>query len=668
MIQIQSSFHLKKFNRTSSFFSIFIIFILLFCIFPTDIAIQSYQTTNNDLYISKDDRLLILLKNPSVIDDMIQTSDVNTIGEKPYIKLSDFTNITLLRSIQHRVISLQDEVKQSISQVIDQRDHIIWTNQFSLLSNIIVLTNISDSSLNKIKTLPFVEDIFIDTKISLNSDTINHVSSYTSNYSNQETISNSPTNQSSVRIAFFDTGVDYTHPALSAQYIGGYDFVQNDFNPMDDNGHGTHCAGIALARKNEETRSLIQGVAPFAMYYAYKVLDSQGNGYISWFLDAFEYALDPNQDGNFSDSIDIISISAGDPEGNENDLLSIAAQNAVTAGITVVAAAGNYGPQEDTISSPACAPHVIAVGATDNNSKVASFSSRGSSNLSTIKPNIVAPGVNIQSTWLNHGYKILSGTSMSCPYIAGYCAILLQQNPSLNPYEIEQILKSNAQDIGYNATTQGYGEIKNILPNPDNNVLFANISKIKYLNNSTLRIYGTANGSSFSYYTILYQPETNQNTKSDQWIYLINRSIPVSNDLLYTWNYSLVNSGSYLIKLEAVNLNNKNIAYTYVQLSKDNFIGDIQIIVPSSVIEGETFQSILLSNSNKTERGLFIFLVPLKKPMIRIGTDVFFTAPRILLPSKETLQSKLYIFLFNQKPFQMFSKEIIIQSRPESNV
>jgi subtilisin family serine protease len=142
--------------------------------------------------------------------------------------------------------------------------------------------------------------------------------------------------------------------------IGGYDFANEDPDPKDDHGHGTHCAGIAAGN------GTLKGVAPDAQLYAYKVLDSYGSGWDDDIIAGIEAAMDPNNDSDFSDHVDVISLSLGGT-GEPFDAISTAASNAVMAGVVVVVAAGNSGPDEETVSSPGCSPDVITVGATYKN-------------------------------------------------------------------------------------------------------------------------------------------------------------------------------------------------------------------------------------------------------------------------------------------------------------
>ncbi len=193
-----------------------------------------------------------------------------------------------------------------------------------------------------------------------------------------------------VRVAVVDTGVDYTHPALGGclgpgcKVVGGYDFVHDDGDPLDDHGHGSHVAGIVAAD------GLLRGVAPGAEILAYKVLNDKGEGYASNVIAALEQAV--------ADGADVINLSLGGP-GAPDDPLSLAAQAAVGAGCIVVAAAGNGGPGAGSVEAPAIAPDVIAVAAADKADLLADFSSRGPvPGTLALKPDLTAPGVAIGST------------------------------------------------------------------------------------------------------------------------------------------------------------------------------------------------------------------------------------------------------------------------------
>ena len=270
-------------------------------------------------------------------------------------------------------------------------------------------------------------------------------------------------------IAIVDTGVDYTHPDLggclgaSCKVIGGYDFVNRDRDPVDDNGHGTHVASIAAG-----TGATVPGVAPDASILAYKVLDATGHGSDSRVLAGIERAVDPDHDGNPADHADVINLSLG-RTGDANDVESQAVDNATAAGVLVVASAGNDGRSYFTIGTPGTARTALTVGAADVNDQVADFSSRGpSAGIYGLKPEIVAPGVNIcgaqakglgGQSCVDDSHIQLSGTSMAAPHVAGAAALVRGLFPTLTPAEVKSLLVNNSVDLGYDAFKQGAGRL-----------------------------------------------------------------------------------------------------------------------------------------------------------------------------------------------------------------
>jgi hypothetical protein len=245
-------------------------------------------------------------------------------------------------------------------------------------------------------------------------------------------------------VAVLDTGIDSTHPALAGKVIGGYDFVDDDADPMDDHGHGTHVAGIIAAEGGPMT-----GVAPGVRLLAYKVLNAEGRGTTSGVIMAIERALDPNGDGDFSDRADVANLSLGD-RGRPDSPLSRAVDLAVAEGMVVCVAAGNDG-RFHHIGSPAGAARAITVGASateEGSAVLAYFSSRGpATGNAAIKPDVIAPGQSILSTWLNHGYREASGTSMATPYVAGLAALLLEEHPGWTPDRVKSALATTAHPV-----------------------------------------------------------------------------------------------------------------------------------------------------------------------------------------------------------------------------
>lgn len=283
-------------------------------------------------------------------------------------------------------------------------------------------------------------------------------------------------------IAVLDTGVDYTHPSLggcfgmNCKVYAGNDFINNDSDPMDDHGHGTHVAGTAAGK------GVLRGIAPDAKILAVKVLDAGGSGSFSTILRGIEYAVDPNGDGNTSDHVDIINMSLGG-YGNPDDVLSLAVDRATAAGVTVVVAAGNNGPASGTILTPGTARSAITVAAsckptqvgtnTKCSTPIAEFSSRGPviwQGANMQKPDVSAPGVLICASKLgttnltgenciDQHFRI-SGTSMATPHVAGAAALILQAFPNYTPEQVKQLLKTTAKNLGQSYELQGAGEIQ----------------------------------------------------------------------------------------------------------------------------------------------------------------------------------------------------------------
>ncbi len=291
-----------------------------------------------------------------------------------------------------------------------------------------------------------------------------------------------------VIIAVIDTGVDYTHPDLGGCFgtrckvIGGHDFINDDDDPMDDHGHGTHVAATAAGN------GVLKGAAPDAKIISYKVLDSGGSGSFETVLAGIERAVDPNNDGDYSDHVNVISMSLGagcwtyNDDCGPNDPLSKAIDNAADAGVVSVIAAGNSGPGKGTIGSPGTARKAITIGATDKNLILADFSSRGPVEFgdeSISKPDVLAPGVSICAAkssqdkiapyvlehngidlhCLDDKHISISGTSMATPHVSGAAALLIQSHPDWSAQQVKSALILSAKDLGYPINEQGAGFI-----------------------------------------------------------------------------------------------------------------------------------------------------------------------------------------------------------------
>ena len=226
-----------------------------------------------------------------------------------------------------------------------------------------------------------------------------------------------------VKIAIIDTGVDYSHPDLKERFgfDKGYDFLSEDKKPMDENGHGTHVAGIT---SGSET-----GIARKARLYALRVLDADGSGTEFDVMRAINYA--------FKHEYSVVNMSLG--SSFASDAFENLCDYVYERGLTLVAAAGNesYGP-----SYPASfGDSVISVAAIDSELNHASFSNIFETT------DISAPGVEIYSTYLNGEYATFSGTSMATPHVTGTIALYLSLDRNATPRIINQILSDHAQPL-----------------------------------------------------------------------------------------------------------------------------------------------------------------------------------------------------------------------------
>jgi subtilisin len=241
-----------------------------------------------------------------------------------------------------------------------------------------------------------------------------------------------------VKVAVIDTGIDFTHPDLAAIYKGGVNFVTPANPPMDDNSHGTHCAGTLAAILDGQG---IFGMAPGVDLYAVKVLSASGSGSWSAIISAYDWCV---QNG-----IKLTSNSYGGSAGSV--AVETALNAAVDAGVLMIFSAGNSGAGTGgtTVGFPARYAKAIAVSATDENDVIASFSSRGP------EVAVAAPGVGVESCVLNGLYGLKSGTSMACPHVAGACALALSKGFTVA--QVRQRLTTMLPDKGVPGRDPLYG-------------------------------------------------------------------------------------------------------------------------------------------------------------------------------------------------------------------
>ncbi len=248
------------------------------------------------------------------------------------------------------------------------------------------------------------------------------------------------TKGSTISVGVIDTGIDYTHPDLSLNYKGGYNFVNKTTNPMDDNGHGTHVSGTIAALNNDIG---VIGVAPETNLYSIKVLDANGSGYMSDVIAGIQWSVD--------NGMKIVNMSLGSSVSSRS--LKNACDTAYNSGLLIIASAGNSGNSAgkgNNVNYPARYDSVIAVAATDINNTRAWFSSTGPA------VELSAPGVNIYSTLKGGTYGYLSGTSMAAPHVTGVAALIMSYNPITN-VQTRIRLQTTTTDLGTIGKDNLYG-------------------------------------------------------------------------------------------------------------------------------------------------------------------------------------------------------------------
>ncbi len=271
------------------------------------------------------------------------------------------------------------------------------------------------------------------------------------------------TGSNAITIAIIDTGIDEGHPDLASKIVAGYDYVGDDSNPHDLNGHGTHCAGIAAAITDNNTG--VAGVSWGAKIMPVRVLDADGSGWSSDITNGITWA--------YFNGADVLSLSLGGPGYSIS--MQAAINDAHAAGSLVIAAMGNDRTEGNPTSYPAAYDNVMAVAATGPTDTYADYSQYGD------HCDIAAPGgamdhyhdpdgiystlptyhVTLNDEGFAQSYDYLQGTSMATPYVAGLAALVWSVSSSLTPDEVQAIIEDSADDLGATGwdSTYGHGRI-----------------------------------------------------------------------------------------------------------------------------------------------------------------------------------------------------------------
>lgn len=270
-----------------------------------------------------------------------------------------------------------------------------------------------------------------------------------------------------ITIAIIDTGVnpilDFCMP--TQRIVKFIDFINSKNDAYDDNGHGTFVTSILLGN-GLVSNGKYCGIAPKAKVVSLKALDKNGESSALQILKAMQWVFENHE----KYKIKVVCMSFGSEPLEKNDPLVLGVEQLWRKGITVVAAAGNSGPDFSTIKSPAISNKIITVGALDDgrNGKIqpAKFSSRGPVG-NYFKPDVLAPAVDIigaNSSLINgKGYTTMSGTSVAAPMIAGVCALIYECYPKISPDQVKKFICRNAVQLTYKKNIEGYGMFKVIL-------------------------------------------------------------------------------------------------------------------------------------------------------------------------------------------------------------
>jgi parallel beta-helix repeat protein len=457
------------------------------------------------------------------------------------------------------------------------------------------------------------------------------------------------TGDSKVIIAIIDTGVDHSHEDLSASLwinekedrnqngkfdnwpsseeingtygdidkidddgngfiddIIGWDFggrirFFDDNDPMDEYGHGTHCAGIASASTDNGIG--IAGVAWNCSIMSIKVV-GRNEIQMSDVARGIVYAADNNAS--------VISMSLGTPV--PLFLLRSTVRYAYQKGVTLVAAAGNF--NTDLKLFPAAYNEVIAVAATNNYDDKASFSSYGD------WVDVAAPGDEIYSTFLNNSYVNFSGTSMSTPMVAGLAALIKSKNDDITPDKIREIINYSSDRVdptfqiqrgrinARNALLRGTGNSKAIINSPSHGAEVKGVFEIK----------GSAYGDGFKNFIVEYS----KGKKPDNsiWIEIINSTISVQNDLLCTLNTDNMDEGIYIIRLKVICNDGEyfDTIWTIVNNDKNEYVVDDDGEADYNLIQDAIYDS---GNGDiiRVRNGLYYENLKIFKSIELIGED-----------------------------------------------
>lgn len=265
-----------------------------------------------------------------------------------------------------------------------------------------------------------------------------------------------------VGVAVMDTGI-LPHPDFEHRIAVFRDYIGNQKKLYDDNGHGTHVAGI-IGGSGKMSGGLYGGIAPACHLIPVKVLDNKGNGNTAGVVEGIQWLVDHQEEYR----IRVINISVGmvlSAKSAERSRMLQAVEYAWDNGIVVVAAAGNNGPGAGSVTIPGISRKIITVGCFDDSVEVVNnkglkpeYSGQGPTDACIMKPELVEPGTSIISCANSKNYYAKkSGTSMAAPIVSGAVALLLNKYPNFMPWDVKLRLCERAVDLGLPIQKQGWG-------------------------------------------------------------------------------------------------------------------------------------------------------------------------------------------------------------------
>lgn len=456
-------------ERTASWLVVLLVFLSVF--FSNGLLAANKISENLIRALSRGDQVLpviLVLQDKSVM---------------PMMASGDLTPYQKIRMLQQYRTQSQRDIRQVIKQVYS--DYYFYSNSDRRLDNVkfywivnAVRLRASRAVLRELVEREDVKKAFYDMRVSIPDRSHvywNEVTPDDSTFKDDYTYGlkkigipelrakRAELNGEGVVVGVIDTGIDASHPELQGKLLRFKDFASQSKDPIDDHGHGTHVSCTIAGFKPNSTAI---GIAPKVRILMAKGFDSSGSSSTSILLDAMEWMTDPDGDPKTNDMPSVVNNSWGGDIGDDSasEPFWDAVAKWVDLNIFPSFAAGNSGPDAQTVGRPGGYPHAFAVGATDENDEIASFSSRGpviikvkGETKTIVKPDVSAPGVDILSCLPNNKYAKWSGTSMATPHVTGVIALLRQLNPKATVADIRRILEETSQDLGDGGKDNAFG-------------------------------------------------------------------------------------------------------------------------------------------------------------------------------------------------------------------